>query len=60
MDSFIREEHVVTVFLDVEKGFDNVWHNGLRYKTFMLDLPTKTASWLSNFLVGRVIQVNVK
>ena len=25
----------------------------------MLDLPTKMTRWLSDFLVGRVIQVNV-
>ena len=59
MDSFNRREHVVVAFLDVEKAFDNVWHNGLRYKVFMLDLPTKVTSWLSDFLVGRVFQVNV-
>ena len=59
MESFNRREHVVAVFLDVEKAFDNVWHNGLRYKIFMLDLPTKMTRWLSDFLVGRVIQVNV-
>ena len=46
-------------FLDVEKAFDNVWHNGRRYKIFMLDLPTKMTRWLSDFLIGRVIQVNV-
>ena len=59
MESFNRGEHVVAVFLDVEKAYDNVWHNGLRYKIFMLDLPTKMTRWLSDFLVGRVIQVNV-
>ena len=59
MESFNRREHVVAAFLDVEKAFDNVWHNGLRYKIFMLDLPTKMTRWLSDFLVGRVIQVNV-
>ena len=59
MESFNRREHVVAVFLDVEKAFDNVWHNGLRYKIFMLDLPTKMTCWLSDFLVGQVIQVNV-
>ena len=41
MQSFNRGEHVVAAFLDVEEAFDNVWHNGLRYKIFMLDLPTK-------------------
>ena len=59
MESFNRGEHVVAAFLDVEKAFDNVWNNGLRYKTFMLDLPTKMTRGLSDFLVGRVIQVNV-
>ena len=59
MESFNRGEHVAASFLDVEKAFDNVWHNGLRYKIFQLDLPTKMTCWLSDFLVGRVIQVNV-
>ena len=30
MESFNRGEHVVAAFLDLEKAFDNVWHNGLR------------------------------
>ena len=59
MESFNRGEHVVAAFLDVEKAFDNVWHNGLRYKIFQLDLPTKMTRWLSDFLVDRLIQVNV-
>ena len=59
MESFNRGEHVVAAFLDIEKAFDNVWHNGLRYKIFQLDLPTKMTRLLSDFLVGRVIQVNV-
>ena len=49
MESFNRGEHVVAAFLDVEKAFDNVWHNGLRYKIFQLDLPTKMTCWLSDF-----------
>ena len=49
----------MAAFLDVEKAFDNVWRKRLRYKTFMLDLPTKMTRWLSDFLVGRVIQVNM-
>ena len=49
----------MVAFLDIEKAFDNDWHNVLRYKIFMLDLPTKITCWLSGFLVGRVIQVNV-
>ena len=60
MESFNRGEHVIAAFLDVEKAFDSVWHNGLRYKIYQLDLPTKLCRWLSDFLVGRVIQVNVE
>ena len=59
MVSFNRGELVVAAFLDVEKGFDNVWGNGLRYKILQLDFSTKMTRWLSDFLVGRVIQVNV-
>ena len=49
MESFNRGEHVVAAFLDVVKAFDNVWHNGLKYKIFQLDLPTKMTCWLSVF-----------
>ena len=59
MENFNRREHVVAAFLDVEKAFDNVWDNGLRYKIFQLDLPSKMTRWLSDFLVGHVIQVNI-
>ena len=59
MESFNRGEHVLANFLDLGKAFDNVWHNGLEYKIFMLDLPTKMTHWLCDFLVDRVIQVNV-
>ena len=56
---FNRGEHVAAAFLEVGKAFDNVWHNGLRFKIFQLDLPTKMTRWFSDFLVGRLIQVNV-
>ena len=59
MESFNKGEQVIASFLDIEKGFDNVWHNGLRYKISHLGLPTKITRWLSDFLVGRTIQVKV-
>ena len=60
MESFNGGEHVIAAFLDVEKAFDNVWHNGLGYKIYQLDLPTKLCRWLSDFPVGRVIQVKIE
>ena len=59
MENFNRGEPGVAAFLDVEKVFDNVWHYELRYKIFQLDLNTKMTRWLSDFLVGCVIQANV-
>ena len=60
MESFNRGEHVTAAFLDVEKAFDNAWHNGLRYKIYQLDLLTKLCRWLSDFLVGKVMQVKTE
>ena len=38
MESFNRGEHVIAAFLEVEKAFDNVWHNGLRLGTTFTSL----------------------
>ena len=57
MESFNRVEQVIASFLDVKKAV--VWHNGLRFESFQLVLPTKVTRWLSDFLVGRVIVVKV-
>ena len=51
MESFNQGEHVRAAFLDVEKAFDSVWHNELRYTIYQFDLPTKLCRWLSDFLV---------
>ena len=47
IESFNRGEHVVAAFLDIDKAFDNAWHNGLRYKIFQLALPTKMTRYLA-------------
>ena len=60
MEGFNRGEQVIASYLDCEKAFDNVWHNGLRYKIFQLGLSTKISRWLSDFPVGRVTQIKVE
>ena len=60
MESFNWGEHVIAAFLDVKKAFDSVWHNGLRYEIYQLDLPNNLWRWLSDFLAGRVIQVKTE
>ena len=41
MESFIKREHVVAAFLNVEKAFDNVWHNDSGIKFSCLTFPPK-------------------
>ena len=60
MEIFNRGEHIIAAFSDVEKAFDKVWHNGLRYKIYQLGLLIKLCRWLSDFLVGRVILVKIE
>ena len=46
------------VFLDVEKAFDAVWHEGLMFKLISLHLPTEMIRWIYNYLKGRKITVS--
>jgi exonuclease III len=48
-----------TILLDVEKAFDSVWQDGLRYKLTQYSLPNKIIRLLSSFLEGRTIAVRV-
>lgn len=47
------------ISLDVEKAFDSVWHDGLRYKLYSTGLPDSALRFLSSFLQNRSIQVRV-
>ena len=46
------------IFIDVEKTFDSVWHDGLRYKLMNGSLPRKMVRLTSSFLSDRTIKVN--
>ena len=46
------------IFIDVEKTFDSVWHDGLRYKLMNGSLPRKMVRLISSFLSDRTIKVN--
>ena len=50
---------VGTLFLDVAKAFDRIWHNGLRHRLLKLRLPTLLLRWVSNFLTGRIMQAYI-
>src|SRR5580698_2974818 len=47
------------VSLDVEKAFDSVWHDGIRFKLNAMKLPVKLVRLLSSFLTDRTIKVRI-
>ena len=52
-----RTQWTGAVFLDIEKAFDRVWHNGLRRKLKTLRIPAYLLRWISDFLRGRLLRV---
>jgi len=56
-----KEKHwsASVISLDVEKAFDSVWHDGLRYKLSQIGLPVKLVRLLSSFLSDRTISVRI-
>ena len=55
-----KHKKAVGVLLDVEKAFDAVWLEGLKYKlgTAEVGLPTKMIRLLSSFLTNRHLRVH--
>lgn len=45
------------VFLDVEKAFDRVWHQGLLNKLLVLDTPIPLIKIIKSFLENRTFRV---
>ena len=50
---------VAAVFMDFQKAFDHVWHDGLLYKLGLLGITPKSLQWLQSYLSNRSLYVNV-
>ena len=48
---------VRTVFLDISKAFDKVWHEGLLYKLKSMGISGELYNLLENYLTGRFQRV---
>jgi hypothetical protein len=55
--SFNRKERSVAVFLDFEKAFDKVWHEGLLYKMLTQNIPIQLTNIVKSFLEKRSFRV---
>ena len=45
------------VFLDIEKAFSRVWHNGLRYELLHMNAPALLLRWISSW--DRTVKVRI-
>ncbi|GBP97816.1 Probable RNA-directed DNA polymerase from transposon BS [Eumeta japonica] len=53
MEGFKTKQKTVAVFFDVAKAFDRVWHAGLVYKLYSLEVPDRLIFIIQNFLSNR-------
>ena len=49
----------MSIFIDAEKAFDTVWHDGLRKMLLDSKIPVKIIRWISSFLRNRRGKVKV-
>lgn len=55
-----NNEVTAAVFLDVEKAFDKVWHDGLLHKLLLLDTPMHIVKIIQSFLKNRYFQIKTE
>ena len=58
-DAFIKKEHVLAVFFDLEKAYDTTWRYGILKDTTKLGLRGTLPTFIENFLADRAMQVRV-
>ncbi|GBP82056.1 Probable RNA-directed DNA polymerase from transposon BS [Eumeta japonica] len=52
-EDFKVERKTVAVFIDVAKAFDRVWHAGLIYKLYQLELPDRLVNIIHHYISNR-------
>ena len=56
-DAFIKREHVVAVFFDLEKAYDTTWRYGILKDLHNFCLKGRLSNFFGSFLEDRTIQV---
>ena len=59
ISAFNKNQKMGTVFIDIEKAFDKVWHRGILYKLDQQNIPNYLGRWLQSYLSERWFQVKV-
>ena len=58
-DAFIKKEHLVSVFFDLEKAYDTTWKYGILKDMSDLGLKGRLPNLISSFLSDRNFQVKL-
>ena len=58
-DAFVKKEHVVAVFFDLEKAYDTTWRYGIMKDIHKLGLRGRLPTFIESFLADRTMQVRV-
>ena len=58
-DAFVKKEHVVAVFFDLEKAYDTTWRYGIMKDIHKLGLRGRLPTFIQSFLADRAMQVRV-
>jgi retron-type reverse transcriptase len=59
-DAFQEGSQTVAVWVDMEKAFDKVWHDGLRLKLLKAGVSGKIYQWTSHLLANRTARVQLQ
>jgi hypothetical protein len=59
-DAFQEGRHTVAVWVDMEKAFDKVWHDGMRLKMLKAGVCGKMFHWISHLLANRTARVQLR
>ena len=58
-DAFVKKEHVVAVFFDLEKAYDTTWKYGILRDLHEFGVKGRLANFVESFLANLSIQVRV-
>ena len=59
-ENFNNDLNTASVFLDVEKAFDRVWHEGLLYKLSKLNISLEIVKIIQSFLTDRTFTTKIE
>ena len=59
IDGFNKKESTAALFIDIEKAYDSIWHEGLLYKLKELGIRGRVWEWIKSFLNDRKAVINL-